>query len=291
MRGPWAFSDDDQLVEGEQGAAFVNEGQPCGNRIPTLAGGKKIMRDQWIAIAALWLAMPAHAAEMSGADIMTKSRLSYASLQSYRGTTSVKTTESKGGPAALRGTAKIDFSRPDQIKIEGEDAQGHFYQIVSDGKSTTLAASITGNMPRPQESVQLAIVRMTGIANKAPTHIPALLMDLTWGHPYARLGRCRLEGREMLGGKETYRVVDTTAEYTRTYWVDTKSFLLRQLKEEQTAQQSTKRDAPAQRRETVYSFSIEMAVSTPKSSGSPTDLLRSSARDGKGGAMQGRRRD
>jgi hypothetical protein len=117
---------------------------------------------------------------------------------------------------------------------------------------------------------------MTGVAVSAPTTIPALLLHLNWGYPFGGRGESLVVGHEKIDGSDCYKVVaDNPARSKVTYWVDTRTFLLRQIKQEQNAQQLAElhkqieedlkqrgrpplpATAQATSRETVQSFAIQ----------------------------------
>ncbi len=183
------------------------------------------------------------AVEPSGDEILRRSRQAYAALRSYVGTTTVQSrTVVNAATLSQTANAKVTFVRPGQIRIEGKDVQGQPFSIVSDGTQTWLAwgAQHDGQF-RKADSLEKAVSTMTGVAALAPTTLPAALIPLQWGTPWTMNAEARSLGLETLAGVECYKVVvksppGSAVPGTRTFWLDTKSFLLRQLREEQDAQ-------------------------------------------------------
>ena len=193
------------------------------------------MKSSWLLFLLVLWAGGVSAADLTGDEILTKSENAYAALKSYVGTTTVKSNAVINDMhIAQTAMAKIVFSRPGKIRIEGKDTSGQAFTIVSDGKGTWSSWAIKnkGAFERSQ-SVEMAIAGMTGVAAGAPTQIPAALMKLNWGYPFVRAKDSKLEGREKIRGADCYRVVSKTPAGRTRYWVDSRNFLLRQMKEEQ----------------------------------------------------------
>jgi len=217
------------------------------------------MRTVWLGL--LLAARGTAAAEMSGTQLLQKSAAAYAALRSYAGTTQVR-SEVQVGPTkvAQSATAAVRFQRPGQIRIEGKDATGRPYSIVSDGRVTWSAPTSRTN-PASQKlpNVEMAIVGLTGIAIGAPATVPAALMNLRWGNPFThRVGSRRLPD-ERIAGHDCYKVLHTDANTTRTYWIDRGTLLLRRMKEEQNARQLSAlgRGAALTSHVVLYSFTID----------------------------------
>lgn len=177
--------------------------------------------------------------EMEGDEILKKSQEAYAALNAYVGTTTVQSRAEIGGTKLDQtASAKITFVRPGKIHIEGKDASGKAFKIVSDGKTTWLSWALQNQGAfKEVESVELAVGSMTGVAAGAPTHIPAILMKLGWGNFFPPAKGAKLDGREKIAGKECFKVVSETPIHKHTFWVDTSSFMIRQFKEEQDEKQ------------------------------------------------------
>jgi hypothetical protein len=147
-------------------------------------------------------------------------------------------TQSGGRDSVRTATARITFAAPGKIHIAGKDTAGHAYVIISDGNETWSSWAIKNKGAfEKARSVENAVAAKTGVAAQAPTTIPAALMHLNWGNPFARGRGGQVVGHEKIGGSDCYKVVADAATGKTTYWVDSKTFLLRQLKEEQDAKQ------------------------------------------------------
>lgn len=85
-------------------------------------------------------------------------------------------------------------------------------------------------------SAELGLASVMAIGNRTPYYLPVLL-GLIAGMPLVHRTPAVLGGRETLAGVESYKVVIRGHEVTRTYWVDTATYLLRQLQDEQTGAQ------------------------------------------------------
>ena len=196
---------------------------------------------------------------LTGNQVLERSRSAYAGLSSYTGETAVLSEMAFGDTVMTEAaTAEVRFVRPGRLRISGRASDGTPYLVVSDGARTRVAQVLTD--PKAREgilamsgllgmqpaggdtlandtlSTGIAVAMVTGIGNRAPYYLPALL-GLIEGTPLAHVTPAVLVGREMVSGVESYKVVIRGAEITRTYWVDTASYLLRQMQDEQTGAQ------------------------------------------------------
>jgi outer membrane lipoprotein-sorting protein len=196
---------------------------------------------------------------LTGNQVLERSRSAYAGLSSYAGET-VVLSEMAFGDTVMTGaaTAEVRFMRPGRLRISGRGNNGSPYLVVSDGTRTRVALVYTdpkeragmlamggllGLQPAGGDtlandtvSAKMGIAMIMGIGNRAPYYLPALL-GLTEGTPLAHVTPAVLVGRETVSGVESYRVVIRGAEITRTFWVDTVTYLLRQMQDEQTGAQ------------------------------------------------------
>jgi len=78
----------------------------------------------------------------------------------------------------------------------------------------------------------MPLAAMTGVALGAATDISSILMNLNWGYPTKGMEESKLDGHETIDGADCYKIVNATERATKTYWVDSKTFLLRQYKNE-----------------------------------------------------------
>jgi hypothetical protein len=190
------------------------------------------------------------APELTAEQILEKSAAAYLALKSYEGTTTVNNTIDTGGLMVEQtATAKITFARPGKIRIEGKTAgwkspglpemPGQSYAIVSDGKGAWQSWALHDNGAFTKTNLESGIAGMTGVAQRAPTVVPAALLKLQWGYPFgpAITSADELAGREKVGDNECYKIVIKSPIENQTYWIDTKTFLFRQLKEERDAKQ------------------------------------------------------
>ena len=191
-----------------------------------------------ICLALLLLSSPAAAApETEGRVILEKSARAYALVKSYVGTTTVRgTAQFADHRLDQTATARIVFARPAKIRIEGKDASGQAYVIVSDGGVDTWTSWKLRNDGafEKAQNLEIAIAGMTGVAQGAPTTIPGALLRLAWGNPFVPVGEARNEGRETVGGVSCHKIVQKSRFGRNTFWVDSKTFLLRRMKEEHT---------------------------------------------------------
>jgi len=193
-----------------------------------------------ICLALLFLFPPAAVTpESDGAAILEKSARAYALLNSYVGTTTVRgIAQFAEGRLDQTATARIVFTRPAKIRIEGKDASEHPYAIVSDGVDTWTSWKIRNEGAfEKAPSLEMAIAALTGVAQGAPTTIPGALLRLAWGNPLVPGGEARSDGQEAVGGSACYKVTQRSRVGKTTFWVDAKSFLLRRMKEEHTQEE------------------------------------------------------
>lgn len=192
------------------------------------------------AISAPQQAAVSNAPEMTGRAILERCAAAYAALSTYVGKTSVLSDNVTDGiRSQYDGTANIRFTRPDFLHIDGLTASGRTYQITFDGKKTMLEHPWKDGDGKKEvkevASPELAVAAMTGVAGAAPTFIPAALMNFNWGFPFVEKATkdAVLQGQEDISGDMCYKVVITAPHDKRTFWVNTKSALLRRYKHEQ----------------------------------------------------------
>lgn len=179
-------------------------------------------------------------AEMTGEQVLRQSAAVYATLKQYAGTTTVTAhVRGSGQEITQAATAKITFARPDQVRIDGTMVSGDAFSITSDGKKTWVSNSLINHGAQEAvKNLRWVLTSFTGAALGAPAPVAAALMNLDHpGSPFGEFWDSQLQGREKIGDNECYKVVRSTREETVTYWIDVKTFLLRQLREEQTPEQ------------------------------------------------------
>jgi outer membrane lipoprotein-sorting protein len=196
---------------------------------------------------------------LTGDQVLERSKAAYARLSSYAGETAVLSQVAIGDTVMTEAaTAEVRFERPGRFRVSGRATNGSSYLVVSDGARTRVARVLAD--PKAREatlamgtllglepaggdtlandtlSAELGLAMVMGIGNRAPYYLPALL-GLIEGTPLLHRTPAVLVGRETLAGVESYKVVIRGQEVTRTYWVDTATYLLRQLQDEQTSAQ------------------------------------------------------
>jgi hypothetical protein len=196
---------------------------------------------------------------LTGDQVLERSRSAYAGLTSYAGETAVLSEIGIGDTVMTHATsAQMRFVRPGRFRLSGRAVDGTAYLVVSDGARTRTAlvptdpksrqgmrgmSGLLGIGPAGGDtlasdtiSTELGLAMVTGIGNRAPYYLSALL-GLMEGSPVVHRTPAVLAGRETIAGVESYKVVIRGPGNTVTYWVDTASFLLRQLQDEQTGPQ------------------------------------------------------
>lgn len=173
------------------------------------------------------------AGEQSGADILERSEAAYDALSSYSGTSAVISVSNRSSSArASTASAKIQFARGSGLRIEGHAAGGRGkFALFSDLKQmwTSYDRRDGGAW---KESPELGLGGVTGISASAATTIPALLIRSRWGYPFNLRHEAQAQGREVISRIECFKVVCGRDTGTKTFWVDSASFLLRQMREE-----------------------------------------------------------
>jgi len=178
--------------------------------------------------------------ELTGYQILQKSAETYAALPSYSGNTAVisQANLDTGASYLQTATATITFQRSGKVHIEGRATNGAPYYIDSDGKKATLRYSVNKESEKTRDckNLEMAIAGATGIAASAPTVIPAALIQSNWGNPFHRKQDATLLGKETINNAECYKIVSSITikdlSLKNTYWIDTQSLLLHQMREE-----------------------------------------------------------
>ena len=224
------------------------------------------MQNLWLLAGLLAWSHPAAGAELSGSDIIKKCEAAYAAVKTYVGTTIVRGKSEIGGTKLEQtSSAKVTFMRPGKIRIEGRTAgreasfkDGHPFTIVSDGKKTWKSWPLQNNGAFV-EVRDVSSAGMAGVAQGAAELIAAALMksDGAWtggSDPFivSRSAGAKLEGHEEIDGADCFKLVSQHSELGDvTLWVDSKTFLLRQitreLNEQQLAEQAKRADAALKR--------------------------------------------
>ena len=208
-------------------------------RTLVLLAGLTAMPSQFVA---------AQTAEPSASDVIGKAEAAYAAVKTYTGATTVKSTSEVGGAkVTMTATAKLNFVRPGKVRIDGKTSStngvgGLPFAIVSDGKTTWKSlGSQGGGAFQPVADIPKA--GMAGVGLGAAEAIPAALMksDGAWTggqNPLdaARLSPPKAAGHEMIDGADCYKLVMKNPQTGDvTLWIDSKTFLLRQMTREMSA--------------------------------------------------------
>src|SRR5262245_30115538 len=185
----------------------------------------------------------ADVAEMSAADVIKKSEAAYAAVKTYVGTTTmrVKTTiaDKKSDEVS---TAKVTFQRPGKLRIEGKTASGFSagkgkpFVIISDGKTTWKSTAIQNNGAF-SEVQNLGLAGASVLSFGVVESIPAALMKSDGAPPSShdpfmvtRMSPPKLPGHEAIDGADCYKLITKHPQFGDvTLWIDSKSFLLRQM--------------------------------------------------------------
>ena len=104
----------------------------------------------------------------------------------------------------------------------------------------------------------LPLATMTGVAMGAANDISSVLMRLNWGYPTNRMEESRLEGHETIGDADCFKIVNMTKVATQTYWVDSKTFLLRQHQTEMSEEHLS--DSIKKAKENVKELPADMKI-------------------------------
>jgi hypothetical protein len=131
-----------------------------------------------------------------------------------------------------------------KIKIEGSGASvmpsgliNLRYILTSDGKTANTTIVNYDGKERSEKDlkVDVAVSGLNALSNKAATLVPAALLGMRYDNPLEKLDSPHLEGFEKISLWDCYKVTDLDPIYNvkSTFWVDRKSFLLRQYQTEQ----------------------------------------------------------
>jgi hypothetical protein len=187
-------------------------------------------------------------AELSASDVIAKSEAAYAAMKTYVGTTTVRSQADAGARKLdLVSTARITFMRPGKLRIEGKTGgdvakgvRGHPFVIVSDGQATWKSWPIQNNGAFQEvQNVTTALAGKAGVAHGAADTIPAVLMKSDGTPPggydpfrVPRVSAPYLAGHETIDSADCYKIIVNHAEFDATLWIDSKSFVLRQMMRE-----------------------------------------------------------
>jgi hypothetical protein len=187
--------------------------------------------------------------EMTGRDILLRSREAYDALTSYRGTIVVQGQYRYVGRTftePLNGS--VSYSSPNRILISWrEGLTGMSEQLVCDGERYWAPDTASAGSPVDSTGLKDLLVEWTGVSSGITTMLPAILLrsefeqDTLFLPAGERLtafaGDATLVGKETIDGHECYRVECNKDVASWTFWVDTESHLLRRVQETVTTKQ------------------------------------------------------
>jgi len=196
------------------------------------------------------------AAPLTAAQILEKSRQTYATFSSYKGSCSVvrDSVFALGDDAPMQdvssASAQIEFERGKQLSVEGVDSGGSPFRAQWTPDETWLEIArgrkekgdvgkiereIIGDKPDyPARDALFA--SLSGVTGLTGSSIPNALMPdrFDLGNPFTLQGTAKLLPSRNLGNVACYVIEQTVPELNRvtTYWIEQKTFLLRRLTEE-----------------------------------------------------------
>ncbi len=191
-------------------------------------------------------AQPARAPVKSEAQLLfEKCGAAYSELKSYRGTT--KTTSlslTDGSPSISSGFAKISFTKPDLLRVDGKltGTMGGDYSILgnADGSWLRWPRANKGDWAKVP-ALRDAVASMTGVGGGAPTTIPFLLTQTRNARVFGSAEEAKVEPEEPINGEICYKITARTGRETISWWINKKTLLLRRIvgytSEEQSAAQ------------------------------------------------------
>ncbi|BCM90299.1 hypothetical protein IAD21_02150 [Abditibacteriota bacterium] len=205
----------------------------------------------------------------SGEQILERCAKTYLAVSEYVGECVVNSHSTSSSNEALpksgsrTAQAHFDFKRGTCFNIQGHLTNDTPFSIESSPTNTILKNQVRGQEHSEEcENLIRAVAAMTGVAATAPTTILALLTPARWGFPFrSGLVPC-LKGHETIAGHDCFVVVQSsdTPARVRTYWIDSQSFLLRQMREERGENSNDEVEA---RRERHKTFNRERGLPDP----------------------------
>lgn len=170
--------------------------------------------------------------ELSGTQILERAEAAYAALSSYSGTSAAIEVLAGHTMSVRTASARIQFLRSCGLNIEGDDPFGGPFKIISSPQRMWFSDQRTEDGAWKSWPTS-RISTMGGIGLGTAATIPRALDGSLWNHPTRRSERAELRGRESIPGTECFVVVCERETIRETFWVESASFLLRQMREEQ----------------------------------------------------------
>ena len=196
------------------------------------------------------------AAPMTAAQVLEKSRQTYAAFSSYKGSCSVVSdlviAQDDDAPQqeVSSASAQIEFERGQRLSVTGVDTGGSPFKAQWTPNETWLE-QVVGRGPnnsKPGETkreiikydgvlqpIDALLGGLSGVTGGVGSMIPAALQDHIWSNPFPGPKRqLKLLPARNLGNVPCYVVEATlpTLNSIRTYTIEQKTFLLRRMTEE-----------------------------------------------------------
>ena len=195
-------------------------------------------------------------APMTAAQILEKSRQTYAAFSSYKGSCSVVSDAvlAQGDEAPVQNvssaSAQIEFVRGKRLSVEGVDMGGSPFkaqwtpsetwieQIVGRGPDNSKQGETKREIIKDDDGLQpieALLGGLSGFTGGVGSMIPAALQDHIWSNPFSGPKRqLKLLPARNLGNVPCYVVEATMPELNsvRTYTIKQKTFLLRRMTED-----------------------------------------------------------
>jgi hypothetical protein len=199
-------------------------------------------------------------ADMTALEVIKKSEAAYAALKTYVGTTTVRSeTTVDTTPMQQISSAKVTYMRPGKVHIQGKTASapmakdGSPFTIISDGK-TTWSSWARQNNGAFKKVDGVAAAGMAGVALGAAEAMPSALMKSDGvftggGDPLLipRLAGAAHQGHEKIEGSDCYKIVSKSPTLgDATMWIDSSTFLIRQMKRDYSERQLSDMRASAE---------------------------------------------
>jgi hypothetical protein len=189
-------------------------------------------------------------ADPSASEILERMAKVYANCKSYRDSGVVTTLFIKGkSKRTVEKPFTTAFVRPEQFRYEfkqGTSGKGRRYIVWSNGKDVRTWWDLGRKLGKP-ESLALAVAGATGVSDASAITIPTLLMpDLVFGRRLTDSTEAQRVENAKLDKVECFRIEATEdvnssiddkevhARISRRLWIDTMSYLVRQIDENKT---------------------------------------------------------
>lgn len=176
------------------------------------------------------------ATDITAIDLIQRCLENYKALASY--SVHGESVYSKDGKQWMVGTAQILFQRPDKLRIVGKGTRGFPFKVLMDGESLRASPFDADDESTVQRRRESAIASYTGISGSAATYVPAALMDLKWGALFSGnrdfdKRSWKLDGKGILNNRTVYQIsesLDKSNEYRTVVWLDSKTYLIVQVR-------------------------------------------------------------